>query len=217
MLLLPMHLIQLKIVFRDYEGGVTPLLMGIPRYFAPKGYEGRAAVQAALIKYYSAKHDSEPDVAQMTKMRANVFRKHGITDEETARLEIGFLHVAVSNAIPTAFWVLAFIASSPTLTASIRDELISIIATNILDSGKKEAIIDNSKFLTHCPLFVSTYRETIRHISSLVVFRRVMADTTISDGKSSYLLKGGSDAAIAVGVSHMNPANVSNLEHLLPC
>ncbi|TVY91823.1 Lanosterol 14-alpha demethylase [Lachnellula willkommii] len=191
----------------DYEGGVTPLLMGIPKYWAPKGYEGRAAVQAALIKYYEAKYDLEPDVAEMTKMRAKVFRKYGITDAEVARLEIGFLHVAVSNAIPTCFWLLSFIASSPVLTASIRDELMAITTINTLDSGKKEAVIDNSKFLSDCPVFVSAYRETIRRISSLVIFRRIMQDTTVSDGDSSYLLKGGKDVAIAVGVSHMNPAN----------
>lgn len=180
--------------------------MGIPKYFRPKGYEGRAAVQAALITYYKAKHDHDPDVARITKVRADVFRKYGITDEETARLEIGFLHVAVSNAIPTCFWLVAFIASSSSLTASIREELISITK---IDGN--EAKIDSSKFLSHCPLLVSAYRETIRLISSLVIFRKIMADTTISDGKSSYLLKKDSDAAIAVGVSHMNPANVSKI------
>lgn len=188
------------------------LLMGIPRYFAPKGYDGRAAVQAALIKYYSAKHDSEPDIARVTKVRADVFRRYGITDEEAAKLEIGLLHVAVSNANPTCFWTLAFVVSSPTFTASIRDELMSIAMINTLDSRNRVVSINYSKFVTHCPLLVSTYRETIRLISSLVIFRRVMADTTISEGKSSYLLKEGADAVITVGVSHMNPANVRNFQ-----
>lgn len=201
-------------MFRDYEAGVTPLLMGIPKWWAPKGYEGRAAVQAALIKYYEAKYDEEPDVTEMTKMRAKLFRKYGITDAETARLEIGFIYAAVANAIPTCFWLLSFIASSPALTASVRDELMAITTINTLDSGKKEAVIDSSKFLSDCPAFVSAYRETLRRISSLVLFRRILQDTTVSEGNSRYLLKGGKDVVINVGGSHMNPGNVSWFQEL---
>ncbi|TVY81776.1 25-hydroxycholesterol 7-alpha-hydroxylase [Lachnellula suecica] len=192
----------------DYEGGMISIMMGIPPYFAPKAYAARTALQAAFMKYYGEKHDLEPDVAQMTKARAGVLRDYGIKDADVGLFEIALLHVATSNAIPTLFWTFVFIVSSSTLTASIRDELMSAATiTTMSESTKRKISFDISKFSTNCPLLVSAYREATRLASSQTVTRRVMADTTITDGQTTYLLKEGVDLQMPSGVNHMSPSN----------
>jgi len=184
------------------------MLMPFASTLASKPYNGRAAVQSALMKYYSAKHDLEPDVARLTKVRAGVCRDYGFTDQEIGQMELALLQVATSNAIPTAFWTLTSILSSATLTASIREELKSVAKISSLpDSAKREISINISQFAAHCPLLVSSYHEATRLANSQVVTRRVMADTTISDGKSTYLLRKGADVQMPAGVNHLSSAN----------
>ncbi|KAH6673616.1 cytochrome P450 [Halenospora varia] len=190
----------------DFEGGMMTLLVGIfPSYFAPKAYQGRKVLQKILGEYYSAKHDLEPDVARITKVRAATYRRFGIPDEDIGRLELALLHVSTSNAIPSLFWNLVYVGSSPTLTNEIREELVGTITTTETSSGK-EVSINISKFSTDCPLLVSAYRETIRLANAQLGTRRVMADTTISDGKKSYLLKKGADVQMPAGVTHNEPS-----------
>jgi cytochrome P450 len=67
--------------------------------------------------------------------------------------------------------------------------------------------IDITKFEDSCPLFVSSYRETIRLANGQMSTRRVMADTTINDGENTYLLRKGADIQIPAGVSHTDRAS----------
>ncbi|KAE9365750.1 cytochrome P450 [Stipitochalara longipes BDJ] len=191
----------------DFDGDLLGILLNIyPSVTFPKAFQARANIQAALIKYYSAKHDLEPDVSQMTKARAAVLRKHNVPDADIGRFELALLHVSTANAIPTFFWQLCFIASDPSTTALVRQELDSIITLTPLSNGQREAVIDITKLETHCPILVSTYRETIRLANAQAGSRRVMADTLLSDGKRDYLLLAGCDVQIPAGVPHLNPS-----------
>lgn len=199
------HCIDLRL--RDFDAQVISLIVGIfPSYFVPKAYRGRAAIQAALTEYYKNGHHLEPDVSSLVRLRAACFEKYEIAPVDIGQLELALLHVATANAIPTTFWALLFIVSNPSLTELIRQEVLSI--TNATSGNPKRKInINISKFATHCPLLVSSYRETIRLANSNIGARRVMKDTTISDGKSTYLLKAGCDVQIPSGVSHMSSEN----------
>ncbi len=66
-------------------------LLHIPAFLAPKAYKGRADLQVALINYYKAKYDQEPDVSQMTKSRANIYRKYSIPTEDIERFKLALL------------------------------------------------------------------------------------------------------------------------------
>jgi cytochrome P450 len=181
------------------------LLLNIyPSITFPKAHKGRVKIQEALIKYYSAKHDLEPDVAQITKARAGLLRKHNVTDTDIGRFELSLLHVSTANAIPTLFWHLCFVTSDPVVTTIIRQELRSFITITKLENGKREAVIDITKFETHCPILASSYRETLRLVNSQVGARRVMEDTVISDGKREYLFRAGCDLQIPAGVAHQS-------------
>jgi hypothetical protein len=193
---------------RDFEGGIMNILLGVPEFLAPKTYKGRRDLQTALVAYYSAKYDMRDDVAQMTKARAKVYRDHNIPATDIGRFELALLHVSTANAIPTLFWHLCFICSNAEITAAIRDELLSMITVSPTPNkdGKREVTINITRFDTHAPLLVSSYRETIRLANSQVGTRRAIADTVISDGKNSYLLRKGSDVQMPSGVSQMSPA-----------
>jgi hypothetical protein len=178
-------------------------VVGIPEFFAPKAYKGRRDLQNALIEYYTAKHELNSDVAQMTKARASVYKKNNIPTTDIGKFELALLHVSTANAIPTLFWHMCFVCSDATTTAIIREELLSMITISPIPTsdGKREISLDITKFDTHAPIFVSSYRETIRLVNSQVAVRRAMADTVISDGTNSYLLRKGSDIQMPSGIS----------------
>jgi cytochrome P450 len=181
------------------------LLLNIyPSITFPKAYQARTKLQDALIKFYWAKHDLEPEVSQMTKVRAAILRKQNISDTDIGKFELSLLHVATANAIPTLFWHLCFIESDAVVTATLRQELASLVTLANLTSGRREAVIDITKFDTHCPVLVSSYRETIRLANGNVGSRRVMEDTVISDGKKEYLLRAGCDLMMPACVPHLS-------------
>ncbi|CAG8982251.1 hypothetical protein HYALB_00004485 [Hymenoscyphus albidus] len=188
----------------DFDAHVISFIMGIfPSFFVPKAHRGRAAVQAAFTEYFKNGYDLQPDVSPLVHSRAACYAKYGISLSDLGQLELAIVHVATANAIPTTFWTLLFIASSPTLTSLIRHELLTITKPSSGDP-EREIDINIAKFSSHCPLLVSCYREVIRLGNSNIGARRVMTDTTITDGTSTYLLKAGCNVQIPSGVIHMS-------------
>ena len=81
----------------------------------------------------------------------------------------------LGNAVPSTFWIVANIISRPDLLVEIRDEIESAVSDN--EDGSKA--INVSTIESSCPLFVSTYRETLRMIGNLASLRYVLRDTVI--------------------------------------
>jgi cytochrome P450 len=144
----------------------------------------------------------------MTKARAAILRKHHVPDTDIGRFELALLHVSTANAIPTLFWHLLFLLSSPTVLPLIRAELSTIITLTPSSPSSREGTINTSLFHTHCPLLVSSYRETIRLANSQAGSRRVIADTLLSSGdgahRREFLLRAGADVQIPAGVPHLS-------------
>jgi cytochrome P450 len=181
------------------------LLNVYPSITASKAYKARGAVQAALGDYYTAKYDQGPEVSQMVRGRAAAYRKYNFSDMDIGKFEIALLTVSTANAIPTLFWLLCNICSDSSLIQEIRKEVTTIVSETKSEEGEKMLSIDITKFETHCPLLVSSYRETIRISNAKLGNRRVMKDTTISDGTHSYLLREGCDVQIPSGIAHLSP------------
>lgn len=159
-----------------------------PSVTARHAYQARAQIQEALKVYYAGFGDHHEDAATITRCRATTLRNNGIKNEDVGAFEIALLHVATSNTIPTLFWLLAFVFSRPELVERLREE-----GTAAIEQGAdNETIVNIDTLSDSCPLLVSCYREAIRLCNKAIGNRRVMADTTISDGKgNSYLLKEG--------------------------
>jgi len=142
----------------------------------------------------------------MTKARAALYRRYGISDTNIGNFELSLLHVSTANAMPTLFWVLLFIISDPKLTSGIREELLEIITeTGEKLEGKRVYNLDITKFNTHCLLLLSAYRETIRLANSQIGILSVMRDTFLTDGTHRYLLRKGADVRLPASVTHMDP------------
>jgi cytochrome P450 len=192
---------------RDFENNLTPLLLGFaPCCLAPRAHWGRQSIKAALSKYYIAQHDLKSDVARITKQRAALLREHGMSDRNVGEFELGLLHGVLANTPPILFWLLVHIVASVSITAAIQNELMGIITFATASvHGKREVSINITKFESHCPLLVSAYRETLRLSNSHIGVRRVMADTWISDGDATYLLKAGADVHMPAEITHLSP------------
>ncbi|KAJ0359266.1 hypothetical protein COL154_008410 [Colletotrichum chrysophilum] len=183
-----------------FDAGLGLLMLGVfPSIIAKRCYQARAKLQAVLSDYYGAREDDHEEAAQIVKNRANVLRKHGIPDREVGTFEIALLHVGTSNTIPTLFWFVAHVFTNAELVAKLREE-VAAIATH---GSNGEVTIDIGAIDEKCPLLVSCYRESIRLSNKGMGHRRVMKDTTISDGRgNTYLLKEGCNIQLSHEVSH---------------
>ena len=175
----------------------------LPSITARKPFKARARLQSALGKYYASFADENEDAAAITKQRAETLRKYGINGAQIGTFELALLHVATSNTIPTLFWFVAYVFTQPELVAQLQEE-----AMNAIERGPDDKVTVNLDVLSEkCPLLVSSYKETIRLANSAVGNRKVMADTTISDGKGkTYLLKEGTALQMPSDVLHHSEA-----------
>ncbi|KAF6816519.1 hypothetical protein CSOJ01_02901 [Colletotrichum sojae] len=183
-----------------FDNDLARLMMNIaPSITARRSYQARARLQAALAVYYTAKHDLNEDAAQITRNRAAVFRNHGLDGHDIGVFEVALLHVATANTIPTLFWFVAYVFTNQDVMARLRDE-VKAIATH---GEKDEVTLDISAIDEKCPLLLSCYREAIRISNKGTGNRRVLEDTTISDGQGrSYLLKKGTNLQLSAEVFH---------------
>ena len=173
----------------------------MPSVVVPKAFKGRLAIQNALQEYFLAGHNSDPDVSPYARARAELLRKSGFSEADIGRFEIANIHVALSNASPTFFWLLLFIASDPQLTRDIRAELSNVASATDQES-KHEMTIDIRNISEACPLLMSAFQETMRLTDSQVATRIVREDTILSDSRNSYLLKKGAIVQIPGGIIH---------------
>lgn len=185
---------------RDFEHDLAQLMFfPLPQYTASKPYNARAKLQAALNDYYAKKGDHHEDAAGITRHRADVLRKFGVQSSEVGIFEVALLHVGTSNTIPTLFWFMTHVISRPELVARLREEVSHVAVSN----GANVRTVNVQTLTNECPLLVSCYREAIRICNRGEGQRKVMKETTISDGKGrSYLLKEGTNIQMPVETVH---------------
>jgi cytochrome P450 len=185
---------------RDFETGLTWIMLQIlPTVIARKAYYGREAISEAFRKYYAA--GLEKNASGLIKGRAVAARRYGLSDLDIAAFETGILYTAVTNTIPSSFWFLSYIVSSPSLLSEIRVEVSEIVTRKTVD-GLDAMEMDITGFQKKCPLLCSAWEETLRLIGSASSARMVVKDTMFAD---KYLLKAGSVVQMPSGVTHNSP------------
>jgi Cytochrome P450 len=177
----------------------------MPSVIAPKAFKGRLANQTALLEYFTSGDNSDPEVSPYAQARAELLRKAGFSKADIGRFEIANIYVSLSNATPTFFWLLLFIASDPQLTNEIRAELSKIVSATD-GGGKREMTIDITSISEACPLLLSAYQETMRLTDSQIATRIVKEDTIFSDSGNSYILKKGATVQMPSGIIHSSTA-----------
>ncbi|OCT48058.1 putative cytochrome P450 [Cladophialophora carrionii] len=160
--------------FWEFEAGMLALIIDIvPSITARKAHKARERVAQSLVDYVRQKRYHQ--ASQVIQNRVGLNLSHGFTVAEAGRAEIILLFAIVGNAVPSTFWIVANIVSRPELMVEIRKEIELAVADN--EDGTKT--INVSTLETSCPLFVSTYRESLRIIGNLASLRYVLRDTVI--------------------------------------
>lgn len=190
-------------VNRIFEGDLPNLLINmVPSITVPKGHQARKRIQDALCIYYGNGSDLNDDVAGITKQRAASQRKFGVPASYVGVLELALLHVGTSNSVPTFFWLLAILVTRPEVVVRIREEAEAMVGR---ENGENDLTVNIDLFAEKCPLLVSCYREVIRLANKSISNRRVLEDTTISDGNGrTYLLKKGIDVMMPGTPLHLS-------------
>lgn len=193
---------SLLIALRTWENAIpSMLLMPYHSVTNADAYKSREILQKALGDYYAANHDLDDSAAAVTRGRANVLRKYNLPETEIGRFEASLLQLATGNTIPTTFWMIANVFARADIVDRLREEL-QVVAER-KDPKSDTVTINITKFEELCPLLVSCYRESIRLSNHALCVRRVMKDTTISDGKGAeYILKEGNDVQMPAGFTH---------------
>jgi Cytochrome P450 len=167
----------------------------LPYFTAHKAHLGRAKVQAALRAYFNAGYDLDDDVSPFIKRRTFIQRKYGFGSDEFAGWDLAMMMVATTNAIPTLFWNIVYVLSSPSIISSIRGEVTAITARSTdPTTGKPTMTIDASKFATHCPLLCAAYQESMRLCNRQMSIRVAEEDTSVTslaegEPERTYLIK----------------------------
>ncbi|OAP63583.1 hypothetical protein AYL99_02810 [Fonsecaea erecta] len=182
--------------FWDFEAGMLALIIDIfPSITARRAYLGREAIAKALVDYVKEKRWHKASLLIQNRVSINL--THGFTETEAGRSEIILLFAILGNAVPSTFWILANIISRPDLLAQIRTEIQSAVE----DNGDGSKNINLSTIESSCPLFVSTYRESLRMIGNLASLRYVLRDTVIGQ----HYLRKDSIIQVAGIIIHHDP------------
>jgi len=115
---------------------------------------------------------------------------------QAGQVELSMMFGTMTNAVPTAFWLLGIIYTFPGLLDEVRQELER---SDLVRIDGPSRIISISGLKTHCPLLVSLFRECIRIYASNTSARQVLKDTLVAD---KYLLKRGCMVQIAGDAIH---------------
>lgn len=156
----------------------------------------RRRLQESLRKYFRNGSDENSDVSMVVKQRAATNRRWGLPIDDVADHEVGMLFVAVTNAIPTMFWMVVYIFRDLCLVADLQEELSKVVSEARGEDGKtREFTLDVSTFSAACPLLNSVYREvmrlTNRQMNTRTILNDVVLNYTPKDGGElrQYLLK----------------------------
>ncbi|GKT81256.1 prostacyclin synthase [Colletotrichum tofieldiae] len=194
---------------RDYEGDVHKLMVGLfPSLIAPRGHQGQKLVERAFQSFFDSNLHEGADVPPLVKERRELSKSFNMPSSAAAAIELLFLHGAISNTFPTYYWFFTRIFNQPALVARLREEVQGVIeetdcATDA--KGKRVATLHIEKIEEKCQLLMSCFRETHRLYASGILARKVMADTTISDGKTSYVLKKDCQVQGPQTILHLSP------------
>jgi cytochrome P450 len=147
----------------------------LPSITAKKPFDGRAEIQKALCRWYSARKYSNLDVSSVVRTRIQAGQKWGLADRDIAITELGMLFVSTANAIPTLFWLLTYVLADPKLVDEIRKELSAVMSKH-----GEEMVINITRFPQDTPLLQSAYQETMRLTNKQTGTRIVLADTVLN-------------------------------------
>lgn len=173
-------------------------MLGYPSWAVKPATQALDLGASALEDYFRA--DKHRNGSALVQARHDHSMAHGMPLNDISRSEFTNGVALLANTVPASFWMLYHIYSDAKVLADCREELANAIASDVGDAGKGTGkVIDMAKVKSSCPIFLSTFKEVLRHHSTSVAARLVMEDYVL-DGQ--YLLKKGSTVMMPGPVQH---------------
>jgi hypothetical protein len=167
-----------------------------PTITARRPYYARKTIEKALQKCLEL--GQAMGAGRVVTESVNVARKWRFPRTDTWNLEILRVFVSVINTVPSSFWLPSYILNDAGLMKDIREEIMAVVTRQ-----DDTVSMDITKFHSNCLLYVSTWQETLRHISASGAIRQVKTDSLLSN---TYVLKAGSSIQMPAGVLHQSPS-----------
>lgn len=172
-----------------------PLLLNlIPQITARKYVQAREVLVEAFERYFEDKGYADPEACPLIKDRYELFCERGLPLKDIARHEVGSTLALLLNTIQAVFWLVYHLFSNPAVLAECRRELSEAVTEN-----NGTCTVDLAYIKTSCPVFLSTFKETLRFRGINVAARIVLNDTLVGE---QYLLKKGGVVLIPGIVQH---------------
>ncbi|ESZ97926.1 putative cytochrome P450 [Sclerotinia borealis F-4128] len=186
--------------FWQFESQLMTTLVGfLPSVFARTGIAARARVVTAFERYFEAGGYKEASILMQSRYETGA--KNGVSVSDIARYEVGYAIAILVNTAPAAFWIMFFLYSNPSLLQEIREELDAIMEVSLDSNNKTIRTLDITNVKASCPLLLSVYQESLRHLSMGTSVREVVRDTVL-EGK--WLLKKDSMIQMPSRIIHMD-------------
>lgn len=179
------------------------LIVGVlPSLCACKAIASRTRISNAFRVYFRNGHHNEGSA--LAKVRHSVKVERGVPMADIAKVAAIETTAFVHNTSPATFWLVFHIFSCPDLLRNIRREVDTVTNSHAVSAtGDLVRTIDFAKLKQHCPLLISTFKETLRCRSMGTSVRTVTRDVSISNGR--WLLKKGAIVQMPSRIIHSNP------------
>lgn len=179
----------------QFGAGFVPLLVNFaPRITARKYVQAREILVKAFERYFENKGYANRMACPLIRDRYELFLQRGLPANDIARHEVGSSLALLINTIQAVFWLVYHLFSNPEVLAECRRELSKAVTED-----NETYTLDLAYVKTSCPVFLSTFKETLRFRGINVAARIVINDTLIGE---QYLLKKGGVVLIPATVQH---------------
>ncbi|KAF2680756.1 cytochrome P450 [Lentithecium fluviatile CBS 122367] len=185
-----------------YSANIRTMVLGPHAHrFIKPSIQARQHLGDVFEKYYSC---GPPENASgLVKQRADWYLGCGFPLRDLANLEAGHGLAILSNTVPTAFWFVLHIFSSPAVLKACRDEVLSHVVHSTDPDGTRVQTLVITTLKTSCPVLVSAFKESTR-IHNTGLGARAIPHDHMLDGK--YLLRRGTTLLMPATVQHLSPS-----------
>lgn len=157
------------------------------------------------------------NVSRLVKGRAEQFSKHGLSLQSRASCDLALAWATNANSNPLITWMLFELCRDVVLLEEVREEIAPYVKAVQPKNEFGQAVwvpaklesVDIEGLISKCPLFKSSYIETLRVYAGMWSFKKIHEDTVLHDrgsGESrSYVLEKGSYAHVVQETHQFDP------------
>ncbi|KAB8229431.1 cytochrome P450 [Aspergillus alliaceus] len=177
----------------------------LPPFLAKSATCPRDRLIDVMLQYYSIPAEQRPGCVPFVNEVYDEYKHAGLPDKDIAGIVVTILWGLNSNVHLLSYWMIAHLMNNPTVVGQIREEIAPMMMSidfSFSRNGSSLAECTKDHLLKSCPIFNSTFNETLRFTATGSSLRQAMRDT-ILDGRR---IPKGTSLIIPQRVQTMNEA-----------